>query len=188
MARKAEYIDRLPSGLDWLRHWCESPEIGRRTIEIAFRCSRWSALRILRQCEGLGAAALEVGGVLLYRRDDIVGALERLLAGEAPEIGRRRRFQASILSAAESARLRSVLVAPAGAPSDRLRATVELPAGVTLDRPGLRAGLSGAACRWIPGRLVIEFADRGDFLTRLAAVVYALQNDYDGVMSRVSDV
>lgn len=171
MARKAEYIDRLPSGLEWLRR-CESPEIGRRTIEDAFGCSRWSALRILRQCEGLGAASLQMAGVLLYRRDDIVRALERLLAGESPEIGRRRRFQASILSSVESARLRSVLVAPAGAAADRLRSTLELPSGVRL----------------VPGQLVIEFDGPDDFLACLAGLVYALQNDFDGIMSKVGEV
>ena len=171
MPRKREYIDRLPRGLDRLRG-LSYEVVGRSIIEWAFQVPRWSALRILGQCERMGARRLDMdNGALLYRRDEIVSALERLRAGESPEIGRRRRLRQSLEPVERLARLRAIQVSPPGADSDRLRATVELPAGVSL----------------APGRLVIEFAGRDEFLVRLGAVVFALQNDYEGLISLVSE-
>ena len=116
----------------------------------------------------------------LYRRTDVIDALERLRAAESPEIARRGRLARSLEASAESARLRSVVVAPAGAESDNLRAARELPAGVTLVPYG--------ALTCTPGRLTIEFDSRANFLVLLGRLVFALQNDPEGILARVSDV
>lgn len=189
MPRKREYIDRLPRAIELLRRLKPGNAlpgafpahllvngvfdlVTRKTIESAFGVRRWSALRILGQCERMGAARLEIGGAMLYRREEIISALERLRAGETPEIGRRRRLGKSLEPAARDARLRGIEISPAGPASDRIRSTVELPAGITV----------------APGRLTIEFAGRGDFLALVGSLVFALQNDFEGVMSLVSEV
>lgn len=189
MPRKREYLDRLPRAIELLRRLKPGNAlpgafpahllvngvfdlVSRGTIESLFSVKRWSALRILGQCERMGAMPLEIGGATLYRREEILHALERLRAGESPEIGRRRRLRQSLEPAAGTARLRGIEVSPAGPASDRLRSTVELPAGIT----------------WAPGRLTIEFSGRGDFLALVGALVFALQNNFEGVMSHVSEV
>lgn len=189
MPPKAEYISRIPDAIRNLRR-SSDPVAGRMSIESAFGISKATALRLLDLLERMGLKSVgwaDLGflsrapgakPLKLYLRSDLVSALERLQAGEAPEIGRRHRLRAALEPLAESARLRSIEVAPAGPASDRLRAARELPAGVRFEAPA-----DGG-----PARMVLEFVAVPDFLGRLGVVVYALQNDFEGVISHVSEV
>ena len=175
MPRRAEYIDRIDAAIDQFRG-ADAPYVDRAAVQAAFGVSKWTALRIL---ERIGARPVRrVGDVYLFRPADLVAGLERLRDGETVEAGRRRRVRAALEPAAEVGRLRSVVIAPPGPESDRLRAARELPAGVRFE--------SGAN-QGEPARLVVEFGRAADFLTRLSAVVYALRNDFDGLMGKLSE-
>lgn len=188
MPPKAEYISRIPEAIKNLRR-SSDPVAGRMSIESAFRISKWTALRLLEVVERMGVQPVgwaDLGFLSrspnakpfkLYLRADLVAALERLQAGETAEIGRRHRLGKALEPLQESARLRSIQVAPAGAASDRMRAARVVPAGVRFESPA-----DGGA------RMVLEFVTESDFLGRLGVLVYALQNDFEGVMSDVSEV
>lgn len=189
MPPKAVYISRIPEAIKNLRR-SSDPVAGRMSIESAFRVEKWTALRLLDVLERMGLKPVgwaDLGflsrspnakPVKLYLRDDMVAALERLQAGETAEIGRRHRLGKALEPLQESARLRSIEVAPAGAASDRMRAARVVPAGVRFESPA-----DGG-----PARMVLEFVAESDFLGRLGVLVYALQNDFEGVMSDVSEV
>ena len=205
MARRAEYLAKIPRAVKRLRSLqCEW--ITKYTIRDVFEVSRWSADRILQRCEKAcldwnlpspGEPPRASGSTppkerlinpwdwrrkhyYLYRRKDVIEALERLRLAESPEIARRGRLARSLEASAESARLRSVVVAPAGTESDNLRAARELPAGVTLVPYG--------ALTCTPGRLTIEFDSRSSFLAVLGRLIFALQNEPEEILARVSDV
>lgn len=189
MPPKAEYISRIPEAVRNLRR-SSDPVAGRMSIESAFRIQKWSALRLLDVLERMGVKPVgwaDLGflsrapgakPLRLYLRSDLISALERLHAGETPEIRRRHRLGAALEPLAETARLRSIQIAPAGPESDRMRAARELPAGVRFEAPA-----DGG-----PARMVLEFLCASDFLGRLGVVVCALQNDFEGVMGHVSEV
>ncbi len=138
--------------------------VDRRTLEETLGVSKTVAWRIMRRCE----ATPGPGNTLVCGRADLVRQLQSLReTGEySREMARRTRVEERLDALVAAARARHVGVAQ----EKRALALVstrfqKLPAGVELT----------------PGRLTIDFASTPDFLEKIGAIVFALQNDFDAV-------
>jgi hypothetical protein len=163
MPARPAYFHRLAHAIDIFRR-LHSEWIDRRALEETLGVSKTVAWRILRRC---GAEAGS-GNTLICRRETLIAALTRLeQTGECErEVHRRERLDTRLSDLLAAASSRHVQLLPADCGLE-LRNTrfARLPAGVELTRD----------------RLVIEFAGTPDFLQKVGALVFALQNDYEAV-------
>lgn len=157
------YIHRLDTGLAALAAG-GSEWVDRRTVEEALGVSKWTAWRILKRC----GAEEGPGGSLVCRREELVRRLEGLRRDGvyAPEIERRQRVERYLDEIARFSTQKHAEIARNDAANAILSSGIAtLPPGVDLQ----------------PGELRIEFSGSADFLRKLGAVVYALQNEYDRI-------
>jgi hypothetical protein len=157
------YIHRLEAGLAALES-SGSEWIDRRTLEEALGVSKWTAWRILKRC----GAEDGPGGSLVCRRADLVRQLEGLRKDRvfAPEIERRKRVERYLDEIARFSTQKRTEIARNDAANAILSAGIaNLPPGIDLQ----------------PGSLRIEFSGSADFLRKIGAVVFALQNEYDQI-------
>lgn len=163
MPARPSYFHRLADAIAAFRH-LESDWIDRRTVEEAIGVSKTVAWRILRQC----GAADGPGNTVVCRRDQLIAALERLQqTGEYQrEIRRRQRVEAKLEQLLRLAHSRQVRLVPDERALELVSTRFNrLPDGVEL---------TGR-------RLTVEFAGCEDFLAKIGAVVFALQNDYEAI-------
>lgn len=165
MPAKPSYFHRLGDALtvlgshpgDW---------IDRRMIEEALGVSKTVAWRIMRQCGAVDGP----GNTLICRRDELVAALTALQAtgGFEWESRRRDRLTSYLERMAEVGRSRGTPVASAQQAVDLVNARFDrLPPGVSLTSR----------------RLTLDFASPEEFLQRMGAIIFALQNDYEAIRS-----
>ncbi len=157
------YIHRLEVGLATLER-CASEWVDRRTVEEALGVSKWTAWRILKRC----GAEDGPGGSLVCRRVDLVRQLTALQKDGvfAPEIERRKRVERYLDEIARFSTQKRTEIARNDAANALLSSSVaNLPPGVDLQ----------------PDCLRIEFSGSADFLRKVGAVVFALQNEYDQI-------
>jgi hypothetical protein len=149
----AAIFRRLPS--DW---------IDRRTLEETLGVSKTVAWRILRRCGAVDGP----GNTLVCRRESLIAGLERLRDDESArrEIRRRERVESRLGRLLAAARSQHVALAPAAEGADLVSSRfARLPEGIELE----------------PRELRIRFADSGDFLRKVGAIVFALQNDLEEI-------
>lgn len=163
MPAQPAYFHKLEEAIEAFRS-LPGDWIDRRTLQETLGVSKTVAWRIFRQC----GAAEGPGSSLVCKRDELIRSLERIRqTGECGrEVARRDRVERHLESLASAARSRHIRVAS----DERALALVgsrfaSLPLGVELT----------------PRRLGIDFSGMDDFLKKVGAVVYALQNDYDAV-------
>lgn len=157
------YFHRISSALEIFRQ-LSTEWIDRRTLEDVLGVSKTVAWRILRRC----GAQDGPGNTLVCRRPELIRALEVLQqTGEYDrEIRRRNRVEENLAQMLQSARSRHIRVAPQARAVDLVGTRFhKLPPGVNLS----------------PSRLTIDFSGTEDFLGKVGAVLFALQNDYEAV-------
>lgn len=133
-------------------------------MEEVLGVSKTVAWRILRRC-GAGEGP---GNTLICRREELILALVRLQStGEFERETRRRdRLTRYLERMAEAGRARRTTVATQQEALDLVGARfTRLPAGVVLTAR----------------QLTIEFASPEEFLQRMGALIFALQNDYETI-------
>jgi len=165
MPARPAYFHRISEALEVLRR-LETEWIDRRTLEETLCVSKTVAWRIMRRCGAAGGP----GGALVCRRPELIEALESLERSPAcdREIRRRGRVELRLTQLLAAARSQHVLVAPRDRGAELLSTRFsKLPPGVEL----------------APGRLTVDFAGTADFLEKVGAVVFALQNDYEAISS-----
>jgi len=136
--------------------------IGRRTLEEVLGVSKWTAWRILKRC----GAQDGPGGSLVCRREDLIEQLGALEQGFAPEIARRSRVEQYLDGIAQYATRKHLQIARDQSALDLVSSRFSnLPPGVDLK----------------PGELRIQFSGTEDFLQKLGALVFALNNDYEQI-------
>ena len=157
------YVHRLADGIAALGA-LPTDLVDRRTLEEALGVGKWTAWRILKRC---GASA-GPGGALVCRRQDLLGQLRRLQQDGrfGPEIARRDRLERYLAGIVRDASRRHTEVART-AQAEALLGTRfgQLPPGIDL----------------APDELRIRFSGATDFLQKFAAMVYALNNDFEGI-------
>jgi hypothetical protein len=157
------YVHRLAEGIAALEAF-PTDLIDRRTLEEALGVGKWTAWRILKRC----GATEGPGGALVCRRPDLLAQLRRLQQDGrfGPEIARRDRVARYLDGIAQFASRTHQEVAR-NAQAEALLNTrfSSLPPGVDL----------------APGELRILFAGPQEFLRKFGAMVYALQNDWEGI-------
>jgi len=159
------YFHRLTEAVAAFRR-LSSEWIDRRTVQETLGVSKTVAWRILRRC----GATDGPGNTLVCHRETLIAALERLQedAGYRQELHRRERLESRLGQLLAAARSQHVQLAPAGAAVEMLSSRFsKLPAGVELK----------------PRELTVQFDDSADFLRKIGAVVFALQNDYEAIQS-----
>jgi hypothetical protein len=163
MPAKPAYFHRIGDAIQALRR-VGTEWVDRRGVEEALGVSKTVAWRIMRRC----GAPNGPGNTLMCSREGLISALLQIEAtGECErEIRRRERVSEYLERLAETARARRIRVAEDsrahGLVDSRFR---KLPAGVELTRR----------------RLTVEYATTAEFLERIGAVIFALQNDFDAV-------
>ena len=165
MPAQPAYFHRLTEALEVLRA-LSSEWIDRRTLQEILGVSKTVAWRILRQCGGKEGP----GSTLVCGREELIAALQRLQAtGRYQyEIRRRARVEGHLAELLSVARSRHIRVAPEDRGVELLSTRfTHLPPGIDLS----------------PTRLTIDFAGTEDFMGKLGAVMFALQNDYDSISS-----
>lgn len=141
-----------------------SPWIDRRTLEETLGVSKTVAWRIMRRC----GASPGPGNTLVCDRADLIHALETL--EHSPEcdreVRRRDRVEQRLAQLLAAARSQHVLVAHRQRGLKMVSTRfAKLPPGIDL----------------APERLTIDFRGTGDFLEKVGAIVFALQNDYETI-------
>jgi hypothetical protein len=158
------YVHQLNDGISLLRSMTVD-WIDRRALEEVLGVSKWTAWRILKKC----GAEEGPGGALMCRRPDLIGRLEELRGNQrfSTEIHRRNRVEEYLDSIVKYASRRHKEIARGGAASIALMGTrfSSLPPGVQLTSSELK----------------IEFHGTEDFLGKIGALVYALDNDYEAI-------
>ncbi len=163
MPARPSYSHRLADAIEQFRK-LPGEWIDRRTVEEILGVSKTVAWRILRRC----GAAEGPGNTLVCGREQLVQALANWQSSPAFEQETRRRDRlADYLERMAEIRLtRRTKVAEREEALDLVNARFDrLPAGVSLTRQ----------------RLLVEFESPEEFLQRIGAVIYALQNDYDAI-------
>lgn len=164
------YFHRLTEALEVFRQ-LPSDWIDRRTLQDTLGVSKTVAWRILRQC----GATDGPGGSLVCRRPELIQALELLQQTGAyqHEIRRRDRVEAHLSDLLTTARSRHIQVSTQDHGIELLSTRFgHLPAGIDLT----------------PGRLTIEFAGIEEFLQKIGAMVFALQNDYEAIVTFLGSI
>lgn len=163
MPAKPFYFRQIPVAVEALRR-LESDWIDRRTIEETLGVSKTVAWRILRRC----GARDGPGNTLVCPRDGLIAALVAW-QGDGDyqhEIRRRDRISGYLDKLAEFGRSRRTKVAEDRKAAELLSSRFgRLPAGIELT----------------PRRLTVDFSSPQEFLERVGAVIFALQNDFDAV-------
>jgi hypothetical protein len=157
------YLHRLADGIAALE---TRPEdlIDRRTLEEALGVGKWTAWRIMKRCGAFDGP----GNTLVCYRQDLVRQLQGLQQDGrfSREISRRGRVERYLDSMADYARQKQKEIARNQAAQQLLDSRFQnLPSGVEL----------------CPGELRIAFTGAEDFLQKFAAVVFALQNDFERI-------
>ena len=157
------YTHRLADGIAALEVLsCDL--VDRRTLEEALGVTKWTAWRILKRC----GAHEGPGGALVCPRSELVTRLRRLVQDPhwAPEVARRQRVEQYLDGMLRFASRKHTEIARDAA-AEQLAGTRfdKLPPGVDLERSELR----------------IAFAGTQDFLQKVGAVIFALQNDYERI-------
>ena len=163
MPARPSYFHRLADAIATFRR-LPSDWIDRRTVEETLGVSKTVAWRLLRRC----GASDGPGNTLVCRRDTLVAALEHIYRDDdcQREVGRRDRLESRLGQLLAAARSRHVRLAPAqdgvAIVSSRFG---KLPDGISLT----------------PRELTVQFDDSADFLRKIGAIVFALQNDYEAI-------
>lgn len=163
MPARPSYFHRIGDAIATIER-TRSEWIDRRAVEEALGVSKTVAWRVMRRC----GATDGPGNTLVCGREGLIAALLEIQAtGECErEIRRRDRVAEYLERLAETGRTRRIRVAENarahGLVDSRFR---KLPAGVELT----------------PSRLTVEYASPEEFLERIGAVIFALQNDFDAV-------
>jgi hypothetical protein len=165
MPARPAYFHRITEALEVFRQ-LPSDWIDRRTLQDTLGVSKTVAWRILRQC----GAEEGPGSSLVCPRGELIHALEAVqrTGSYQHEIRRRDRVEARLSDLLTIARSRHIQVSAEDHGVELLSTRFgHLPPGVdlTLDR------------------LTIEFTGIEEFLQKIGAVVFALQNDYEAVSS-----
>jgi hypothetical protein len=157
------YVHRLAAGIAALEALA-TDLVDRRALEEALGVGKWTAWRIMKRC----GATDGPGGALVCHREDLLPQLRRLQQDGryGPEIARRDRLERYLDTIVQSASRRHKEVAR-NADAEALLSTrlTSLPPSVDL----------------APGELRIAFHGTEDFLQKVGAVVYALQNDFEKI-------
>jgi hypothetical protein len=156
VARKTEWIHRIPAALSLLRA-STAPFIDRSDVERILQVSRRGAVRILHQ---LGAA--ELGRNLVIEREQLIARLGAVASGEEVQYERRRfeRLEQELAAAAKDFRARHVAVKSSPAVQDTTMQSLS---------PSVRLR---------PGCLEIHFNSCEELLTHLYELSQAVANDY----------
>jgi hypothetical protein len=165
MPARPLYFHRLNEAL-LIFQALETDWIDRRTLEKALAVSKTVAWRILRQC----GARDGPGNTIVCRREELIATLEQLqkTGHYQQEMRRRRRVEEYLFAIAQLAHLKRTGIAADQEAVRMLNSRLRnLPAGIELTR----------------NRLGIDFDGPADFLAKLGALVFALQNDYDAVLA-----
>jgi hypothetical protein len=163
MPARPAYFHKLPEAITVLEKTA-SIWIDRRTLQEILGVSKTIAWRLLQKC----GAVPGPGNTLVCERLQLLSALESLRIGErcARELYRRERLEERLTQLVTAARSRNVRVVPDSRAIELASTRFgRLPAGVELS----------------PGRLTVEFDGIEQFLEKLGAVVFALQNDFEAV-------
>jgi hypothetical protein len=163
MPARPSYFHRLGDAIEVLRG-LETEWIDRRTVEQVMGVSKTVAWRMMRRC-GAGDGP---GNTLVCGRDELVLALIRLQSTGAfeREARRRDRLTSYLERMAEVGRSRRTTVATHQDALDLINARFEhLPSGITLTAR----------------QLTVDFNSVEEFLQRMGAVIFTLQNDYEGI-------
>ena len=167
MPARPSYFHRLDDALTALR-MLGTEWVDRRMVEEVLGVSKTVAWRILRQC----GASDGPGNTLVCQRSALMTALERWQTTQeyVSEIRRRNRLDDYLLRLAQMAHDKQVRVVADTRAVEMVSSRLKtLPPGVDL----------------IPGRLTIEFSGTEDFLEKVGAVVYALQNDLERISALI---
>ena len=164
MPAKPSYCRDLPGGISFLRNF-PTDWVGRKELQDALSISKTVAWRLMRQC----GATTGPGSALICRREDLIYRLESLMADGGRvqfEVERRARLADYL----EDIRPDVVAVRTKVIPDRKAAGLVatrfaSLPFGVTLTREKLEIG----------------FQTPEEFLSRIGAVIYALNNDYESM-------
>ncbi len=163
------YAHRLDGGIQALAamsvDW-----VDRRTLEETLGVSKWTAWRIMKRC----GAEEGPGNTLVCRRGDLIRQLQILQEDGrfAPEIARRKRVEHYLDGIVQYASRKHKQIARNEAAVELLSSRfLNLPAGVDLQ----------------PGELRIQFSGTEEFLQKLGAVVFALNNDYERISDFLGD-
>ena len=157
------YFHRLDDAVASFRR-LSSEWIDRRTVQETLGVSKTVAWRILRKC----GAEDGPGNTLICRRESLIAALERLQedAGYRQELHRRERFESRLGQLLAAARSQHVQLARASTAAEMLSSRfAKLPPGIELQ----------------PRELIVKFDSSTDFLGKVGAIVFALQNDYEAI-------
>jgi hypothetical protein len=163
MPARPAYFHRLADAIEVFQR-LETDWVDRRTVEDVLGVSKTVAWRILRRCGGVDGP----GNVLVCRREDLVAALAKVRStGEFERESRRRdRLSGYLERLAEVGRSRRTTVATEERAREILSARfTRLPPGILLT----------------PKQLTIDFGSPEEFLQRMGAVIFALQNDYEAI-------
>jgi hypothetical protein len=163
MPAKPAYFHRVADAIENLKSM-DCDWVDRRMVEELLGVSKTVAWRVLRRCGGEEGP----GNALMCPRERLIAALEQLQAtGEVErEVRRRDRVSGYLDRLAEFGRTKRTQVATA-------QQAVELLSS--------RFGALPAGVEFTPRRLTVEFASPEEFLQRIGAIIFTLQNDYDSV-------
>jgi hypothetical protein len=163
MPAKPAYFHRVADAIDNLKSM-DCAWVDRRMVEELLDVSKTVAWRVLRRCGGEEGP----GNALMCSRERLIAALEQLQAtGEVErEVRRRNRVSTYLERLAEFGRAKRTQVATAQRAAELLTSRFgALPAGV----------------EFTPRRLTVEFSSPEEFLQKIGAIIFTLQNDYDSV-------
>ena len=167
MPHSPTYIHRLVEGIQTLSlqttDW-----VDRSMVQEAFGVSKWTAWRILRRC----GAVQGPGGALVCRREELISQLVRIQhdSNYTREIERRKRVETYLESIAQYASRKRKEIARGDVALDLVSSRLEtLPPGVDLGR----------------GELRILYSGTEDFLQKIGAVVFALNNDLEEIATYI---
>ena len=168
MPRKPQHWLHLHDALPALER-LDLTWVDRATLEETLGCSQTEAWRILKRL----SAGPGPGGALVLEKKAFLERVRAYLADPRVSFERRRRerLEQALDALHPHTRARLVKVIEDGHPADALRLIssrfARLPEGVTLT----------------PHSLHIDFQGREEFLQRLGAVVFALQNDTERMLA-----
>ena len=163
MPARPAYFHRLADAITVLER-LSCAWIDRQTLQDILGVSKTVAWRVLRQC----GASQGPGNTLICERQQLVAALESLRTGEpcGRELRRRQRLEDRLTQLLTAARSQHIRVVPDSSALELVSTRfAHLPPGVELS----------------PARLSIDFFGTEDFLEKLGAVVFALQNDFETI-------
>lgn len=163
MPRKPAYLHHLDDAAAAFRRLPDD-WVDRRTVEETLGVSKTVAWRILRRCGAVDGP----GNTLVCRRASLIAALERMRDDDASqrEIHRRERLESRLGQLLAAARSRHIAIAAPAEAIDLVSSRfAKLPDGVELRRRDLR----------------VQFTDSADFLSKIGAIVFALQNDLEEI-------